>query len=110
MRRILFTLVILPLLSAELRTQTSDEIITKYINTVGGLSKIRSTTTLIRTGKFIGGGGFEAAVRTENKRPDFVREEFTIQGMTAVNAYDGFCSLRVVPNGWNKFLFTTESR
>jgi hypothetical protein len=93
MRRIILTMVILQLLTAALVAQTADEIISKYIKTVGGLKKIQSAKTLIHTGKFIGGGGFEAVIRSENKRPNLVREEFTIQGMTSVNAYDG-------KNGW----------
>ena len=97
MRRILCTLVILPLLSVALMAQTTDEIILKYIKTVGGHEKIKAAKTLIRTGKFIGGGGFEAVIRSENKRPNFVREEFTIQGMTAVNAYDGKTGWKIEP-------------
>jgi hypothetical protein len=97
MRRLLFTMLILPLLTTNLWSQTADEVIAKYLKTVGGLSKIHSTQTLIRTGKFIGGGGFEAGMRIENKRPNFVRQEFTIQGMTAVNAYDGKTGWKIEP-------------
>jgi hypothetical protein len=97
MRSIVLTILLLPFFTANLRTQTVDEIIAKYLTTVGGLEKIHSTTTLIRTGKFIGGGGFEAGTRQENKRPHFVREEFTIQGMTAVNAYDGTTGWKIEP-------------
>jgi hypothetical protein len=73
--------------------QTADEIIAKFIKTTGGMEKINAVTTLRRTGKFVGGGGFEAAVVQENKRPDKVREEFVIQGLVGVNAWDG-------KNGW----------
>jgi len=97
MRRILVTLLMVPFLMLELQAQTADEIIAKYIKTVGGFSKIHATKTLIRTGKFIGGGGFEAGVRMENKRPSFVRQEFTIQGMTAINAYDGKTGWKIEP-------------
>jgi hypothetical protein len=53
--------------------------------------------TLRRTGKFVGGGGFQAVVVQENKRPDKVREEFSIQGMTGVNAYDGKSGWKIEP-------------
>lgn len=86
-----YTLLVLTglALAAPLRAQTADDIIAKYINRVGGLEKIEATHTVRRTGKFIGGGGFEAIVVQENRRPNHVREEFAVQGMTAINAWDG---------------------
>ena len=53
--------------------------------------------TLRRTGKFTGGGGFEAVVVQENKRPNSVREEFSLQGMTGINAYDGSTGWKIEP-------------
>ena len=50
-------------------------------------------------GKFNGGGGFEAKVVEENKRPNMVRQEFSFQGMTAVNAYDGKTGWKIDPFG-----------
>lgn len=73
--------------------QSPDSIIARYIQTSGGMAKIQAIQTLRRTGKFTGGGGFEAVVVQENKRPNSVREEFSLQGMTGINAYDG-------RNGW----------
>ncbi len=102
MRRILIQLTVLSALTAPLRGQTADEIIAKFIKTVGGSEKIAAATTLIRTGKFMGGGGFEAAVRDENKRPNLVRQEFSIQGMTAITAYDGKTGWRISPFGGKK--------
>jgi hypothetical protein len=77
--------------------QSVDEIIGRYLKSIGGLDKIRAVKTLRRTGKFIGGGGFEAIVQQDNKRGKSVREEFTIQGMTAINAYDGTTAWKIVP-------------
>ncbi|TAK59054.1 MAG: hypothetical protein EPO24_08200, partial [Bacteroidetes bacterium] len=87
-RKIAFSILV-SLLALSLQAQTADEIIEKYINKVGGIKKIQSVKTLVRSGKFIGGGGFEAGVRQENKRPNLVRGEFSIQGMVGINAYDG---------------------
>ncbi|MBI5020198.1 MAG: hypothetical protein HZB59_02065 [Ignavibacteriales bacterium] len=97
MRRLILSLMIIALPVATLVAQTADEIITKYIKTVGGSKNIQAAKTLVRTGKFIGGGGFEAAIRSENKRPNLVREEFTIQGMTGVNVYDGKTGWKIEP-------------
>ena len=98
MRRILLNVTALalcavPPLSPPLAAQSADSIINRYVQTSGGMAKIQAIQTLRRSGKFIGGGGFEAVVVQENKRPNRVREEFSLQGMTGINAYDG-------KNGW----------
>ena len=76
---------------------TADEIVARYVEKVGGMQKIEAVTTLKRTGKFRGGGGFEAKVVEENKRPDLVRQEFTFQGMTGVTAWDGKAGWKIEP-------------
>ena len=88
---------IIALCAIPLSAQTADEIIAKFIKTTGGMEKINAVTTLRRTGKFIGGGGFEAGVLQENKRPNKVREEFQIQGMAGINAYDGAKGWKIDP-------------
>ncbi|MEA2164950.1 MAG: hypothetical protein QOK37_3077 [Thermoanaerobaculia bacterium] len=93
MRRGLFGIGIVFLVAVNAFAQTADDVIAKYIKTVGGMDRINAVTSLRRTGKFTGGGGFEAQVLEQNARPNRVRQEFSIQGMTAVNAYDG-------KNGW----------
>jgi hypothetical protein len=77
--------------------QTAEEIIGKYISTVGGMEKIQAVKMLRRTGKFTGGGGFEAAILIENSRPNMVRKEFSIQGMTGITAYDGKTGWKIEP-------------
>jgi hypothetical protein len=94
---LLIALVWLSAISAS--AQTVDEIIGRYLKTIGGLEKIQAVKTLRRTGKFIGGGGFEAIVLRENKRGNLVREEFSILGMTSINAYDGKTGWKIEP--WN---------
>ena len=97
MRRVLLSLAGLALIAASLSAQTADDIIAKYVKTVGGMEKIRAVSSLRRSGKFTGSGGFEAAVLQENKRPNKVREEFSLQGMTGVNAYDGKTGWKIEP-------------
>ena len=98
MRKPLPLSVALLLVTAPLRSQqTADDIIAKYLQRVGGLERIQSAHSLRRTGKFYGGGGFEAEVRYENKRPNLVREEFVLGGMTGVNAYDGKTGWKIEP-------------
>ncbi len=102
MRRVLKVIAGLSLIIGSLHAQTVDEIIEKYIKTVGGVEKMKAASTLRRTGKFIGGGGFEAVVVQENKRPNMVREEFQLQGMTGINAYDGTTGWKISPFGGKK--------
>src|SRR3954466_14795289 len=93
MKRTLLTLAASALCAAPLSAQSADSLIAKYIEAAGGMARIQALQTLRRTGKFTGGGGFQAAVVQENKRPGSGREEFSIQGRTGINAYDG-------KNGW----------
>jgi len=97
MRTVMLRLAGLTLLTTSLSAQSADDIIAKYVKTVGGMERIQAVTTLRRTGKFTGSGGFEAAVLQENKRPNKVRQEFSLQGMTGVNAYDGKTGWKVEP-------------
>jgi hypothetical protein len=76
---------------------TVDEIVAKYLATIGGMEKIEAVKTLTRHGKFTGGGGFEAKVLEQNERPDLVRQEFTFQGMTGVTAWDGKTGWKISP-------------
>ena len=85
-------LLSLPLASA----QTVDEIIAKNIQAHGGLEKLKSVSTMRATGQFRM-GTFQAAFVQENKRPGKVRDETTLQGMTAIDAYDGKLGWRISP-------------
>src|SRR5689334_21649975 len=78
-------------------TPSADDIIARYVQRIGGMDKIQAVTTLRRTGKFIGAGGREAVVVRESKRPGMVREEFSLQGMTGINAYDGAAGWKISP-------------
>jgi hypothetical protein len=97
MCKILPVIIGLALFAMPVSAQTSEEIVAKYIKTIGGAEKIEAIKTLRRTGKFTGGGGFEAVFIQENKRPQMARQEFTIQGMTGVNAYDGKTGWKIEP-------------
>ncbi len=92
-------------LSAPLATQnklTADDIIARYVKTVGGADKIQAVKTMRRVGRLTGDDGFQAIVVEESTRPNKVREEFSIQGMTAINAYDGSNGWKIDPFGGKK--------
>ena len=102
MREILLGIIGLALFAIPVSAQTAEEIVAKYVKTIGGAEKIEAIKTLRRTGKFTGGGGFEAVVIQENKRPQMTRQEFSIQGMTGVTAYDGKTGWKIEPWGGKK--------
>jgi hypothetical protein len=78
-------------------SQTADELIAKNIEARGGLEKMKAIKTARITGKFEGGGGFTATVGQENQRPNLIRQTFSLQGMTAVQAYDGATGWQIQP-------------
>src|SRR5262245_345666 len=97
MSRILLAILGLALFAMPVSAQTAEEIVAKYIKTIGGAEKIEAIKTLRRSGKYTGGGGFEAVFIQENKRPEMARQEILIQGITGVYAYDGKTGWKIEP-------------
>jgi hypothetical protein len=77
-------------------SQTADELVQKNIEAKGGMDKIRAIKTWRMTGKVIT-GGLKATTGQENMRPNLVRETFSLQGMTALQAYDGSTAWQIQP-------------
>lgn len=102
MRHALNALIAVCFLGALSYSQTADDLIAKNIGARGGLSRIKAIKTIRMTGKFEGGGGFTAAVSQENERPNLIRQTFSLQGMTAVQAYDGTTGWQIQPFGGKK--------
>ena len=99
MRKLILALAGTLLFAAHAPAQTADEIVARFIKTVGGMERIEAVKSLRRTGRYNAGGGFEAGLVEENKRPNLVRQEFHLQGMTGVTAYDGRTGWKIEP--WN---------
>jgi hypothetical protein len=83
-------------------SQTADELVNKNIEAKGGIDKIKAINHVRMSGKVVFPGGFVAAYGQENSRPNLVRETFTLQGMTAVQAYDGTTGWQIQPFGGKK--------
>jgi hypothetical protein len=81
--------------------QTVDEVIAKNVQAHGGAEKMKSIHSLRTSAKFTQ-GSFRADFRQENKRTDKVREEFIIQGLAQVQAYDGKTGWQISPFGGRK--------
>ena len=102
MRHVLIVLIAVSFLTLIARAQTAEELVNKNIQAKGGLEKIKAIKSLRMTGKLSAGGGFTAAVTQENERPDRVRETFSLQGMTGVQAYEGSNAWQIQPFGGHK--------
>lgn len=102
MRHAVIVLVAVSCLSALCIAQTAEELVNKNIQAKGGLDKIKAIKSYRVTGKLNGGGGFTAAMGQENQRPNLVRETFSLQGMTAITAYDGATGWQIQPFGGHK--------
>lgn len=102
MRHAVIVLAAVSCLSVFAYAQSAEELVNKNIQAKGGIDKIKAIKSIRITGKLNGGGGFTAAVGQENQRPNLLRETFSLQGMTAVTAYDGTTGWQIQPFGGHK--------
>jgi len=104
---ILFVLCGVLALTGQAIAETLEEILAKNLEVRGGKDAIVAVQSTRSTGTMrMGGsaaGALEVPFTAEFKRPDKVRIEFTMQGMTAVQAYDGEVGWSIMP-----FLGKTE--
>jgi outer membrane lipoprotein-sorting protein len=96
-RKILAGLALAALVAVPASAQTLDEILAKNLKAKGGLDKIKAVKTMRMTGTMTVGPGMEAPFVLEQKRPNLFRMEFTIQGMTGVQAFDGKVGWQLMP-------------
>jgi len=78
---------------------TVDELVSKNIEAKGGATALRDLQSLRLTGKLLvqQGGEIELGYLQIKKRPDEVRTEASLQGMTQIQAYDGKEGWKVSP-------------
>ena len=78
---------------------TVDELVAKNIEARGGAAALNNLQTLRSTGKLLlpVQGQIELGYLQTQKRPDQVRTEASLQGMTQIQAYDGKDGWRVSP-------------
>ena len=100
--RCLFLLISFGCMGALSHAQTADELIAKNIEARGGLERIKAIKPMRVIGKIKGFGGRVMAMGEENASPDLVRVTTTVQGMTAIQAYDGTTGWQVEPFGGKK--------
>ena len=77
---------------------TVDELVAKNVAAKGGADAIRALQSVRFTGKMlVNEGQIQLAYVESKKRPAEVRSELTLQGMTAIQAYDGEQGWKVSP-------------
>jgi len=96
-RKMYLVSVALLVLIPGLWAQTADEIIAKNIQARGGADKLKSVQCIKTTATLTLGPGMEAPGSLIQKRPSMARLEFTVQGLTAVQAYDGKTAWQIMP-------------
>jgi hypothetical protein len=92
--------LIAPEVFAQDKTQpTADELIAKNIEAKGGTTAVHDLQSLRATGKLLVPiqGQIELGYVQTKKRPDEVRTEASLQGMTQIEAYDGKQGWKVSP-------------
>jgi hypothetical protein len=86
---ILVVALFLSVLSVRVAAQSAEELVNKNIQAKGGMEKIKSAKNRLTVGRLKMGRRRNATFKQLNMRPDFVRQNLSLQGMTAVQAYSG---------------------
>lgn len=102
MKRLLPLFALATLLAAPAAAETLDEILARHFEALGGREKIAAVQSARFSGKQVA-GAMEIPLTIAWKRPNRMRVEFTMQGMTGIQAFDGTVGWMVMP-----FLGKTE--
>jgi hypothetical protein len=84
-------------MSADAATVSLDELLAKNLAARGGADKVAAIKTLKCEGTLRFGGQFELTFVQYQKAPDKVRNEASLQGLTAVQAWDGKEAWQISP-------------
>jgi hypothetical protein len=77
---------------------TASELVAKNIEAKGGAAALQAVQSLRREGRLIvNGGQFVLELRETKQRPDSIRTEVSMQGLSKVQAYDGKAGWRIDP-------------
>lgn len=100
MRIIASGLIAALLVCSQAHAVTADELIAKNITAKGGIKAIEAISSLKSSGTIdFGGGAFQLSYGLTQVRPNLARSEASIQGLTAVQAYDGKEAWSISPFG-----------
>jgi hypothetical protein len=86
-----------PVFAQSSKAYTAEGLIEKNLQARGGVEKLRAVKTMHATGKLRFGGGIEANNEIYAVNGKKIRFELSLQGMTAINAWDGKDAWAVQP-------------
>jgi outer membrane lipoprotein-sorting protein len=99
LRLIIFMTAAAAALSGVASAMTAEDLVAKNLAARGGADKLRALTSMHATGKQRIGGGQDAKVESWATAGQGYRGEFSLQGMTAVSAWDGHEAWSISPFG-----------
>jgi hypothetical protein len=82
--------------AAILSAQTAEDLVNRNLQAKGGIDKIMAIRSLRSTGK-LQMGGLTVQMGADSMAPNLLRQSFTIQGMTQIQAYDGNIGWKIAP-------------
>ncbi|MDQ6861187.1 MAG: hypothetical protein M3032_08540 [Verrucomicrobiota bacterium] len=87
-----------PLSAQETKQMTVEQVVAKNIEAKGGQEALNALQSLKLTGKMIvNEGQLQLGYSETRKKPNAVRTEVSLQGMTAVSAFDGNEGWKISP-------------
>lgn len=89
-------IAVLAVNSVAAEEMTLEQVLAAHYDAIGGLERIKDVQSTSTAGKMTGMMG-EVPFNRLQKRPNKVRIEFTMQGMTAVMAYDSETAWMIMP-------------
>ncbi|HXH39950.1 MAG TPA: hypothetical protein VNN08_15070 [Thermoanaerobaculia bacterium] len=100
-RNVLMSLCAVALLTVSAFGQTADELLEKNLKAMGGKDKLKALQSVRMTGT-MKMGPMEAPFVITKARPSGMRFDFTIQGLTGSQGYDGTTGWMLMPFSGNK--------
>ncbi len=99
LKKALAPIVLLAVTAVALPAQdlTLDQVLERHYETIGGLEAWTSLESVKMTGRLGLGPGMEAPFTIWNARPRKSRMDFTFQGVSATQAYDGETGWMIMP-------------
>ncbi len=97
LRRVAVAMLAMVCAAPMIHAQTADEIVAKNIEAHGGAAKLKAIKSMKATGKMEIGPGMQAPFTVTAQKPNDFRMEFTFQGMTGVQAFDGTEAWQIMP-------------
>ena len=90
-------------LAASAGAMTADELAAKNVEAKGGSAVLDAVQNVRRSGRLVTGGGqLVYGIVETRKRPDSIREDLSLQGLTQVQSYDGKEGWKIDPFGGRK--------